>query len=509
MNIAKCVRDLSTLTELKRIAGPYVIDYRALTEEEIKDALIKTAPQYYYESNVAAALSKIKLHANRNIRIIGPHILQNIVLQRDEYISPKRATDEDIIKWEQGIVDRSNEDILKKTNERTRDLEFMKFVMEAAWDHNDDLSIDEKNLIEKIRERILVTPTELRIIEAQLGKFPKEENEIHTRQEIEEVRRELQASGLLFAIRDNDGTDFDVIPSEIAATISKVLGIEMRDYGYSELLKYKAVRSKTYIKSALDKVGIKTEKNPTLEELSSIALEQLSPRVLLGGTSPRDGLPLGIMNKWCSELGLNVSGTKTELIERIIGFYNDLHEKSDEVTDEREVLLKYFEDFANRNIKGLRSQQLIDKDIEIERKFEEVTNYIFEKMLGHKPLKLVGTNHADGALSHKDRIIYWDNKSKESPVNLKDHIRQFDGYIKQSEKEVSGFLVIGPDFTPESSLIAMQYQVENGTMISMITATELKTLAESWAAKKDAGAFPLGYLLQSGRFNPALVAAII
>ena len=79
--------------------------------------------------------------------------MQHVVLQRDERISPKRSTDEDIIKWEQGIVDRSNEDLLKKTSERTRDLEFMKFVLEAAWDHNDDLSIDEKNLIEKIRER--------------------------------------------------------------------------------------------------------------------------------------------------------------------------------------------------------------------------------------------------------------------------------------------------------------------------------------------------------------------
>jgi hypothetical protein len=509
MNIAKCVGDISTLTELKRIASPYVIDYRGLTEEEIKDALIKTAPQYYYESNVRTALKKITLNANRKIRIIGPQILQHVVLQRDERISPKRETDEDIIKWEQGIVDRSNEDLLKKSSERTRDLEFMKFVLEAAWDHNDDLSIDEKNLVEKIRERILVTPTELRIIEAQLGNFPKASNEIHTRQEIEEVRRELQANGLLFAIRDNDGTDFDIIPTEIAEAISKVLGIEMRNYGYSELLKYKAVRSKGYIMSALDKVGIKTEKNPSLEDLSIIALEQLSPLVLLGGTSPRDGLPLGTMNKWCSDLGLNVSGTKNELIERIVGFYNDLHEKSDEVVDERELLLKYFEDLASRNIKGLRSQQLIEKDIEIERKFEDVTNYIFEKMLGHKPLKLVGTNHADGALSHKDRIIYWDNKSKESHVNLKDHARQFDGYIKQSEKDVSGFLVIGPDFTQESSLLAMQYQVENGTMISMITATELKTLAEAWAAKKDAGAFPLGYLLQSGRFNPALIAAII
>ena len=509
MNIAKCVENISTLTELKRAASAYVIDYRGLSEAEIKEAFIKTAPQYYYDSNVRDALNRINLHPNRNVRIIGPQLLQHVVLQRDGCMNPKKMTDEEIIKWEQGIIDRSNEDLLKKTNERTRDLEFMKFVLDAAWDHNNDLSVDEKNLIEKIRQRIRVTPTEMRIIEAQLGIFPKESNELHSRQEIEEVRRELQSNGLLLAIRDDDGTDYDIIPSEISEAISKVLGIEIRDYGYSELIKYKAVRSKAYIKAALDKVGIKTDKNPSLDDLIAVSLEQLSPRVLLGGMSPRDGLPIGTLSKWCGDLGLNVSGAKNDLIDRIISFYNALHEKNDEAADPREMLFNYFEILASRDINALRGQQLIEKDIEIERKFEDVTNYIFEKMLGHKPLSMIGNNHADGVLSHKDRVIYWDNKSKESPVNLKDHIKQFDGYIKQSEKGVSGFLVIGPSFTPESSLVAMQYQVENGVMISMITASELKSLAESWAAKKDADAFPLGYLIQSGRFNPDLLATVL
>lgn len=508
MDISICVDNVSTLTELKRIASAYVIDYRGLDESEIKEALKKTAPQYYYENNIRKALQDIALSANRNLRIVGPYLIEHVVLQRDDNMSAKRETDEDIIKWEQAIIDRSNEDLLKKSSERTRDLEFMQFVIGVAWEHNNDLSIDEKNLLEKIRERLRVTPTEFRIIEAKLGKFPKVANEIHTRQEIEEIRRELQSRGLLFAVRDSDGTDFDVVPTEIAKAIRAVLGMEIRDYGYSELLKYKVVRNKAYIQECLAKVNIITDRNPTLEELFEIAMEQLSPRVLLGGTSPRDGLPVDVLSKWCGDLGLLVSGTKNDLIERIIGFYNGLHEKDEELVDEREHLYKYFHEFAARDTKSLRGQQLIDKDIEVERKFEDITDYIFEKLLGHKPLKMVGSNHADGALSFKDRVIFWDNKSKERPVNLKDHIKQFDGYIRDSEKQVAGFLVIGPDFTPESSLVAMQYQVEFGTMITMITANELKSLAEAWKAKKDAGAFPLGYLLQPGRFNSALVAGI-
>jgi len=445
---------------------------------------------------------------NRITRIIAPYMLKHVLLQKDGCICPKKETDEDIIQWEQTIVDQSNEDILGKSGERTKDLELMQFITGVAWDKDNDLTPDEKNLIEKLRERLKVTPTEFRIIEAKLGKFPKQGNELHTRSEIEDIRRELQASGLLFAIRDSDGTDFDVIPDKVAQTIRQVLNVEIRDFGYSELLKYKAVRSKSYLQNSLNKVGIRTEKNPTLDTLSRIAIEQLSPKVLLGGLSPKDGLPTGTLSKWCGDLGLMVSGSKSELIDRIIAFYDALHERDEETTDEREILYKYFEHLATRDRDFLRSQQLVEKDIEIERKFEEVTKFLFEKRFGHKPLKMVGTNHADGALSYKDKIILWDNKSKETPVNLKDHIRQFDAYIKQSERPVAGFLVIGPDFTPESSLLAMQYQVENGVMITMIKASELKELAEAWHKKNEGSTFPLGYLIQPGKFNPELVAAI-
>ena len=160
MNIAKCVENISKLTDLKRAASAYVIDYRGLSEAEIKEAFIKTAPQYYFEDNIRKAWEGINLHTNRNVRVIGPYLLQHVVLQKDECMNAQKATDEAIIKWEQGIVDRSNEALLKKTSERTRDLEFMEFVLDAAWEHNNDLSVDENNLIEKIRERIRVTPTD-------------------------------------------------------------------------------------------------------------------------------------------------------------------------------------------------------------------------------------------------------------------------------------------------------------------------------------------------------------
>lgn len=141
----------------------------------------------------------------------------------------------------------------------------------------------------------------------------------------------------------------------------------------------------------------------------------------------------------------------------------------------------------------------------MESRFEDATEFLFEVKLGHKPLKMVATEHADGMLSHGDALILWDNKSKEGPVNLGSHIKQFDRYIGQQEKRVSGFIVIGPAFTDESVAEAMRYQVEKGTPIALITAAELKGVAEEWA-KKDKGVFPLGYLVLPGRFNRSVIA---
>ena len=154
-----------------------------------------------------------------------------------------------------------------------------------------------------------------------------------------------------------------------------------------------------------------------------------------------------VLSKWCGELKLPVSGSKTDMIGRIIEYYDNIRLKDETVIDEREHWYNFYLNFASRDLDFLRNQQLIQKDIECERKFEQATDYLFEKKLIHKPLKLIGTNHADGALSFQDRVIYWDNKSKETPVNLKDHIKQFDSYIKASEKSVACFFVIGPEFT--------------------------------------------------------------
>lgn len=412
MKIEKVIDNIGTVLELKRLASAYVIDYRNLTDGEIRDAFKKTAPQYYYQENVRKVLNECFLSSNRNLRILSSLIVEKVMLQKDDFMCPRRETDDAIIGWEQGVVDRSNEDLFKKATEKCRNVEFFTFVLDTAWQNNDEISPDEKNLIEKIRDRLKITDSEFRIIEAKLGKFPLPENQLHSRSDIDEARRHLQTVGILFSLRDADGTDFDIIPEEVASVIREIKGVEIREYGFRELLKHKYVRSKKYLTATLGKCGIEVDAYNTVERLQEDIMDHVAPSVVLGGLTPRDGLPVETLSKWCGELDLNVSGTKTELIERVIQFYDKLLQRLEVKEDPREAPYLFYVDFASRNAQALRAQQLIEKDIEIERKFEDATKYLFETKLFHKPLTFVGQSHADGALSFRDEILYWDNKSK-------------------------------------------------------------------------------------------------
>lgn len=142
--------------------------------------------------------------------------------------------------------------------------------------------------------------------------------------------------------------------------------------------------------------------------------------------------------------------------------------------DEQEKFYAVYHELAFRNLTYLRNNNIIDKDLRCEHYFEKATDYLFEIKLKNKPLALAGTEHPDGKLSYRDKYVMWDNKSKETAVNLKEHIQQFDYYIKNSDKPVAVFLVIAPSFTENSVGECVKYSLNNEAQILLITADELK-----------------------------------
>ncbi|MDP8242687.1 MAG: SAP domain-containing protein [Candidatus Hinthialibacter antarcticus] len=504
MDFRIIIPNISTLSDKKRIASQYVIDYKNLDEEALNDALIKTAPQYYNEENVKKSLSDLLFHSDRNIRILHHIILKTVLLNQDDFLMPQKDLDQSVIDFEQEIVNASNEDLQYKNKEKNQHIELFKFLLETAWERDDDITPDEKNLIEKLKSKLQITDREYHILEATIGRFPKDKNEIHLHDDIRKCRLELQSCGLLMCFRTPDKIEYDVLPREVASAIRNVWNIELKDHGYKALVNYKAVRNKQYIMDMLEKNGVYCEKYSTVEELQNLVVTHIAPSILLGGFSSRDGLDVSVLSKWCRELSLACSGQKTELIKRIIEYYDQLKETSSLVGpdgDERELLFSFFEELSKRDLEELRKQGVISKDIECERHFERATYYIFERYLDHKPQQLSGTEHADGILAYKDRLILWDNKSKEQPVNLKDHVKQFDRYIQSSQKRIAAFIVIGPDFTEESSREAMKYSISNDVPIGLLKASDLKNVALQFKKNGMNEPFPLGNFIQTGLIN--------
>ena len=151
--------------------------------------------------------------------------------------------------------------------------------------------------------------------------------------------------------------------------------------------------SKHYEKANIDVSG-----NLTVNELKSIILKSVQPSNLIGGFSAYDGMNVEDLSNWCGDLGLNVSGAKKVLIDRILEYYDSMRRIELKTEDTREKLLSVYSELASRDLKFLRANKIIEKDLQCEHYFEDATNYLFEKMLLNKPLTLTGTDHPDGKL---------------------------------------------------------------------------------------------------------------
>ena len=520
MKFDDAVRETRTFTDLRRIAGAHVVDHRQLADEELRDAVIKVKPQYLHEETVRINLDRALFRDQRNdFRIMSHVILVDVLLDQYDFLLPVSLAEEQVIGFEQSIVNRSNETELldmacgNHDSSRYHDLDLYFFVLRVAWENEDAKSPDEVNLLRKLRERLRITESDHRLLEAKLGKYPKPSNVLHTRAEINDARRFLQGLGLLLSVRQDDGADLDVIPEELAVVMRGILGLEMRTEGYRQLMEYRPLRRKTHLTEVLSRTGIESARNDTIPNLVDRVVRYVPPSKAIASTSPRFGLNSDQLTSWCRQLSISTSGAVEERVRRVVAHFDQLRPRMVAESDERAIWYDFYEELAQRNHETLRAQHVIDKDLEIEAKFEDATAYLFDEKLHHTPLRQRGSNHPDGLLSLQSSYLMWDNKSKESPVNLKDHLSQFDGYMNQADKPVPVFLVIGPDFTEDSEAEAVRCHAQHfDRNIVLVTAHDLKSLADEWSSETNRrrdDAFNLGLLAATGRFKRESLGKIV
>ncbi|MFW6031296.1 MAG: SAP domain-containing protein [Myxococcota bacterium] len=390
MRFEEAVSKIPNITDLRRVARAHVVDHRQLSNDALEAAILKSKPQYVDGGTIEKSVHQI-LHQEpkEDLRALAYIFLVDVLLEQYDTQLPEEETDERVIGFEQRIVDRSNEVDLQtlacgeKNARRHRELELYQFVLAVAWENRDSVSPDEANLLHKLRKRLVINQTDHRILEAHLGKFPRWNNETHNRNDIADVRKRFQEAGLVFPVRGEDGIDRDVIPNEIASPLRAAMGIELRREAYLELLDHKLLRKKAHLREILEASKVTYGKYDTLEALKERVVANVPASRAIASSSPRFGLNSDELSELCKDLGLAVSGSMQERVDRVLEHYANLRPRAPADGDERELWFRHYEELAFRDYEKLREQHIIDKDLEIEHKFEEATRYLFDKKLGH------------------------------------------------------------------------------------------------------------------------------
>ena len=118
MKFLDCIDRVSTFVDQKRVANAYVVDYRRLDYEELKEALRKTATQYWNFDNVKKTWDEIILSQSHNVRVLAPIIILDILLNKHDFSLQAGVLENEVIEREQDIINRSNEMDLDNLKEK-------------------------------------------------------------------------------------------------------------------------------------------------------------------------------------------------------------------------------------------------------------------------------------------------------------------------------------------------------------------------------------------------------
>jgi hypothetical protein len=405
-----------------------------------------------------------------------------------------------ILDEEQQFLDwASKPTALRHLDPKVRDI--YAAVLEAAWE--DNVNASEYRLLERLRAKLGITRRDHRIIELQLGKYPSASGGgTHTVAEIEDGMRHLLKRGLALRVQPQNGTRSYCVPEEIAELVREILGIELTGPVYLNLLNQLPV---TVLRSTLEAAG--QPFTGTRDFLAARLVDgYVSPKAVLRQMSDEQ------MGKLLKALpSVRQNGSKEIRVRNVVRYFDSLDLLApDAEVDRSETYVSYFTDLAKRSYDVLRAANVIAKDRDVERHFEDATTSLFRDYLGYTVEAMEGSNHPDGrvALDDAHRVILWDCKSCESEYALTDRLaRQFLDYAHAAAPMVaSPLVVVAPAFSADavSCAVRLKVQCPPGTEIALVAAEDLLWLARMWRQRrtsKEVGRLPWQVLATTGRLT--------
>ncbi|WP_027965066.1 SAP domain-containing protein [Halalkalibacillus halophilus] len=470
MNLQDILPKMSKLY-LGRTLDSFLKDVKLSDEEEMREVIIKNIEEFQNKERVKRNLDF--LEEKRDISLLNEMILMSL-MENEGYLLKESELLSNVEELENQIITESKDEDYIKNAIPEDTYRIYSSVLTTAWKKDETLNAHEVNILTVLRQELGLTKRDHYLIESQVGRFPQKGNKLHSHRQIENSLKNLQTRGLILRFKSDEV--YYIIPSEIARILRYELGGELRNETYEQLLND---FSKVQLKQVLTTINLNS--SGTKEVLiQRILKHNLLPSAVLDTLGNND-----LKDILRALEGARVSGTKAERISNIIDYYENLSSKViSDPTDNRSLYYDYIEDLAARNYKPLRVNKVIDKDLDTEKYFEEATRYIFEEKLGLPLVEMPGSKHSDGKIkfSSKESLL-WDNKSIEEPYTFpNDHFDQFLGYIRANDNRVSLFLVVTSKISHESVSQAQRLKAftETDTDIAMISAENLKFIAENW-----------------------------
>lgn len=431
-------------------------------------------------------------------RLLYDFILRAI-LSKPNYVSTEDEINEVVTSKEEEIVKLSKKsDSFRHIDEQSQ--EIFSLILETALE-DEVISNDELKLIRKLRKKLSLSDKDQYLIQAKLGLFPSRENDVHSSNQISKGIDDLQKCGIIFYCNQfEDSSDkVFVIPDELVESVKEVLGIELIDDKYSLLLQ-------------------KLQNKQLQEVLKSRNLylygtkDEMVERIIHSGIKPSEALDCLTtveLTDVCSKIpSLNVSGKKDEKVNRLIAYYSKLVIKDFIEEDSDQKYYEYLEELAIRDIDNLLGNKIIKDHDYIDKAFEDGTKYLFKEKLNIPLIEFSGNEHADGGVVFEsgDSILLWDNKSRKNnePYKFPDeHLRQFLRYIDNEKKRgrrVNCFLIVTADIDTAAERNAVKLKAQSGvdTDVALISAENLKLVAENWKKHSKRDRFNLHILNNTG-----------
>lgn len=475
---------------LDRIVKSFTNDIYSKDEEGYRKQISSNIDFLSDTNKIKERLDK---YLETNQKAYHEKLLTNFILRTLLKSNHYKATHEEVIKniekLEKEIIDNSSkEEYLSHIGDYP--LEIFKTLLDAALE-DELITTDEQKLIDKVRKKLSLQEKDQYLIQAKLNHFPRKNNAIHTPKEISDVLNDVQKAGIVFYCnRANE--PFFILPEELLEGVKSYLGVELIDDKFRNLLNILKISE---LREVLAKLNMK----------QSGKKEDVIERIMISGAKPSevlDNLSNSRLTELCKGLpDVTSSGKKEDKITRIIRYFDGLlNIEVDRTGDEREVFYEFFEQLAKKDMANLIGKNIVKHETDAELAFEKATRYLFEKKLHHQLIKQEGTEHSDGCIEfgNNGELFMWDNKTKmlEKYKFPNSHLRQFKRYIRDAYNKgnrVKCFLIVVPEFeeTANDNAERLKYQSGVDTDVAIISAKNLKWIADEWVKNNDKKQFNL------------------